>query len=189
MAPEVAAIASKLLSGTASVLKEVATVAEELPWVGPAIKTLNAIQEVGDTTKRNKEQLAELRERFAYITAGVLFKCKRSSTPIDVQPLATLLEDVDRLLERCRQQGRIKKITERRDVKHEIAELCRRIRDLTGDMGLTGIVTLGEKVERLQHRGDKQHAELVTEIQKGSAQLVGTRGPLCVHWPTCAASK
>lgn len=170
---QVATIASQLLLSTASVVKEVATLTKEFPWVGPAIKTLNAIQEMADATERNKEQLARLCERCAYIMAGVVIKCQRTPNRMDVQPLMKHLDDVETLMKRCGHQGKMKNFRDRDKIKSDIAKLYGKMGDLIGDMGLTGIVMLDTKVEELQRSQGRCHTELMAKINEQTDQLVG----------------
>ncbi|CAM9689674.1 unnamed protein product, partial [Laminaria digitata] len=135
---------------------------EELPFINPVLKTLNAIREKVETVRRNREGLTALHKRCTSITERVIDKCRQNpSSEMDVTPLEECVEDVRNLVERCSiWRNKVLVALKASSDKDEIAELNARVDRLTGDLGLTGITTLVTCSARAEFMGKGQVAQL-----------------------------
>lgn len=180
-ATEAANLALKFNSAASNIASFVVELSKDLPWVSPVLKTLESIGDKVDIANCNRRELAVLQERCTYVTACVVVKCRHSasSSSIDVSPLENRLREVQDLVERCGRRGRIWRVVRADDDKRDIDELHGRIGDLTGDMGLVGIVAVEGKVadlqqqlESLAERHQGHHEEQMAQLRQQTAQLV-----------------
>lgn len=116
---------------------------------------LNKIRVMVDTAKHNKKELVVLQERCTYVTACIITKCKQCPSQVDVKSLIDrveeiveeIVEEARRLIDRCGQRGLIWRGVKAKDDEVDIAELHRRIGDLTADTRLVDIVAVTENVK------------------------------------------
>lgn len=145
-------LAMEMGSDTADAMSLVADLVDEFPFVGPILKTLKALRDTADTVTSNREELAALQERCAYLTACAIAEQRRrhsSSEIIDVSPLVEVVNDVERLAERCGRRGRFQRVMKAGRDKGAMDALHRRLGALTGDMGLAGTVVVEGKVDHI----------------------------------------
>lgn len=153
-AAEAAKLALKMGSATADVIAFMADLGEDLPFLEPVLKTINAIRKKVNAVKVNREELAALEERCTYITAGVIERHSRTpNSEMDVSPLKNFVEDVESLVERCggnRRGCRWRRLLRVSDDQVKIARLNARGDQLTGDLQLAGFAIMEGNVINLK---------------------------------------
>lgn len=149
-------LALRMGSTAADAIIFMADVGEKLPFLEPVLGTIKAIREKVETVNRNREQLAALEQRCTYITACIIEKRSRSKADaeVDVTPLRACVEAIEAFVEVCgrtrTRRGRFRRIVKASDDKNEISGLNARVDRLTGDLGLSGIVIMENKVDNLK---------------------------------------
>lgn len=148
---QVASLALKMGAAGGGMITFMAGLGEELPVVGPLLKTLMTIREKVETVKSNREELAALQERCTYIMACFIVKCRRNpSSEIDVDPVEGCVEGALEFVERCSQRGKVSRVLKASGDKDEIAALNTRMDRATGDLGLVGIAVLEGKADNMK---------------------------------------
>lgn len=143
MASTVARVVLEMGSTVADIEKFMEELGGEIPVIGTALKTLGAIREKVENVQSNAEGLKALEVRCTYVTARVVVKCRENpSSEISVAPLESYINAAEELLERCSRRGWCGRCTKASSDKDEIAALNARVDSLTGDLSLSGIVTL-----------------------------------------------
>lgn len=142
--------AREVSSAAVDAVSFVAELGEGLPLFQPVLKTLTAIRENVKTVISNREDLAALRERCAYITACVIVKFRKGSSELDVAPLEDCIRAAGTLVDHCGRRGKLLRVVKASSDRGEIAALNTRIRALESDMGLAGISVVGRKIDDLK---------------------------------------
>lgn len=150
-AAEAGHLALKIGSNAADAISFAAELGEELPFIGPTLKTLKAVREKVETVGSNREELRALEGRCTYVTACVVVKCRQNSrSEIDVTPLKDCAEAVREFTERCSRRGMLSRVLKASRDKDEIAGLNASVDRLTGDLGLAGIAVLEGKADNMK---------------------------------------
>lgn len=150
-AAEAARLALKISSRAANAIWFAANLADELPLISPALKTLESLREKVDTAKSNREGLKELHERCAYVTACIVVKCRRNpNSNIDVTPLNDCLEEVEGVVRRCGGRSKVKGVMKASSDKHNISALNTRVDRLAWTLGLAGIAVVEGKADDIK---------------------------------------
>lgn len=142
--------AREVSSAAVDAVSFVAELGEGLPLFQPVLKTLTGIREKVKTVISNREDLAALRERCAYITGCVIVKFRKESSEFDVAPLEDCIRAAGALVEHCGRRGKLLRVVKASSDRGEIAALNARIRALESDMGLAGITVVGRKIDDLK---------------------------------------
>ena len=169
---QAANLALRMGSDSADAMSFAAELGEELPFVGPVLKTLKAIRGKLETVKSNRAGLTALEVRCRYVTACVVVKCGQTpGSEMDVTPLEDCVEAVGELVKRCTGRGRVSRVLKASSDKDDIAGLNARIDSVAGDLSLAGVAILEGKTDVLT-------AMLVRILSCTVASL-----PLCIISP------
>lgn len=150
-AAQAASLTLTMGSAAVDAITLMAGLGEELPIIEPVLKTLTAIREKGETVKRNREELAALRERCTYITACFIVKCRRNPTSeMDVGPIEGCVEAALQFVERCSHRGKVSRVLKASSDKDDISVLNARVDRVTGSLGLAGMAVLEGKADDMK---------------------------------------
>eukprot|EP00752_Nemacystus_decipiens_P008230 g7359.t1 len=123
------------------------------PVVAPICVALLKARDIVDGASRNKEELAELCERCDMIALHVIDKAKHSRTvPIDLSPLQECIDKLKIVAERYHAQGRLARFAQFRRDGDDIRRLRARIEAVVLTMGLSAVVTFGDKLDQILAR-------------------------------------
>ncbi|CAN0402751.1 unnamed protein product, partial [Ectocarpus sp. 8 AP-2014] len=138
---------------------------------------LTAIREKVKTVTSNREDLAALRERCAYITACVIVKFRKGSSELDVAPLEDCIRAAAALVEHCGRRGKLLRVLKASSDRGEIAALNTRIRALESDIGLAGITVVGRKIDDLKTVVEK----MANKQAASQEQILENQGKILEH--------
>lgn len=102
-----AKLVREMSSAAADWLVFVTELSEELPVLGTVLKTLSNIRDKVEGVKSNREDLAALHNRCAYLTACVIDKCRRGSFDLGVALLEACVVEVGKFVDRCSRRGMV----------------------------------------------------------------------------------
>lgn len=128
----------------------VAEIGEELPVFRTVLRTLSTVGDKVKAARSNPDDLAALHNRCTYITAYVINKYRQGSFDLDVTPLEECITAVGRFVDRCSRRGMVTRVLKASGDRDEIAGLKERVEDLERDLGLAGLVTVGERLDDLK---------------------------------------
>lgn len=140
-AAEAAMRALTMDSTTANAITFGVDLGQELPFLGPVLKTINALREKASTVKRNRKELAAMEKRCTYITVCVIEKHKQMPTfEMDLTPLENCVEAVESFAGLCKdnRRGQCTRWLNASNEQDTIAGLNARIDRLSGDLQLAG---------------------------------------------------
>eukprot|EP00752_Nemacystus_decipiens_P007557 g6751.t1 len=143
--------------GVSTVVEGLATGIIEIgaatPVVAPLCVALLKAKEVVDGASRNREELAELGEQCHLISVQVIDKAKAAGTStIDVDPLRGCVDKLAEVAKRYHDQGFLARVAQSRRYGNDIQRLRARLNAAVQTMGLSGVVTNGEKLDQILAR-------------------------------------
>eukprot|EP00903_Cladosiphon_okamuranus_P014791 g13702.t1 len=188
-AAEARSLAQRIGSNAADVISFAAELGEELPFIKPVLRTLQAIRQTVETVRHNRKELKVLEERCTYITACVVVRCKRNPrSEIDLAPLEACVKEVEKVVDRCGGQGAWNGAFKARSDKGELAGLNGRVDRLASDLGLAGMAILEGKVDFIKERLERvnmiQEEATASNLQRSKVRLakVPTSTPVSKSW-------
>lgn len=152
-AAEAAKRALKVGSAMANAITFGVELGQELPFVGPVLKTMNALREKASTVKRNRKELAAMEKRCRCITECIVKNPNRMPTSeMNLTPLNNCIEAVVSFAELCQdnRRGRCTRWLNASDDQDIIARLNTRIDRASGDLQLAGYLAREETFDNLK---------------------------------------
>lgn len=121
-----------VLSYAQEVTSGVASLLQEFPAVGELCKTFLSFEQLVETAKSNKEELAVLRELCDVVIKGVLERCSDRSDPYEgLAALAVHVERAKAVAKQCGKGGVVKQVIMSRKTSRDIASVKKKILDLS----------------------------------------------------------